>query len=89
MASDAHCGIVASIMNRIIVQLDDDLLSSLDRAAEADGVSRAAEVREAISWAMAERRRRAELDAVVSSYRDRPPEDLTLPPEFVQAAWPD
>ena len=76
-------------MQRIIVQLDDELLEALDRVAERDGASRSAEVRSAIVWALAERRRQEDLDAVVSSYRERPPEDLNVSLGSLSAAWPE
>lgn len=76
-------------MERIIVQVEDDLLAELDAVGAEEAVSRAALVRRAIALLLAERRRRRELDAVVASYRDEPPEDLVASADARRRAWPD
>lgn len=61
----------------------------IDEVADSEGASRAALVRDAIATALAERRRRQGLQAVVDSYATTPPEALTLPKRALRAAWPE
>lgn len=76
-------------MERIIVQVEAGVVAELDALATDEAVSRAALVRHAIALLLAERRRRRELDAVISSYRAHPPEELVAPRHAQQRAWPD
>jgi metal-responsive CopG/Arc/MetJ family transcriptional regulator len=77
-------------MNRIIIQIEDAALEELDSAAEEERVSRAAFVREAIVMALAERRRRRELQEIVDSYtRDPQEKDLLIPKDALRRAWPE
>lgn len=81
--------IVSDIMKRIIIQIEDDVLEELDEAAHEGAESRASFARRVIEAALAERRRRRELQRVVDSFRRRPPEDLTASKAAVRRAWPD
>lgn len=76
------------ILRRIIIQLEDETLAELDDAAEATDESRAAFIRRAVEDALAERRRRRELERFVASYRKKPPEDLTVSKQAIRRAWP-
>lgn len=76
-------------MKRIIIQVEDETLAELDEAAREEAESRASFARRAIEAALAERRRRRELQQVVDSFRSRPPEDLTPSKPAVRRAWPD
>jgi len=76
-------------MERIIVQMERDSLSELDRAASESHMSRAAFVRAAVEMVLAEGRRRKELQQVVDSYRASPPEDFSVSQELLRAAWPE
>ncbi len=76
-------------MKRIIIQVDEAILEELDRAAQDEAESRAGFVRRALEAALAERRRRRELERVVDSFRRRPPEDLTASKRAIRRAWPD
>ncbi|MGH7698472.1 MAG: hypothetical protein ACRENV_07340 [Candidatus Dormibacteria bacterium] len=76
-------------MQRIMIQIDEDVLALMDDAAATDGISRAALARQAITSALAERRRLRELQGVVDSYAAAPPEDLSLPGRTLQEAWPE
>jgi len=77
-------------MERIMIQLDSATLAELDEAAKRESVSRSALAREAIEMALAERRRRMELEQVRDSFRQRPQEDELLAPErALRKAWPD
>jgi hypothetical protein len=84
----ARSDIVNGIMKRIIIQMDEHSLSQLDDAAREESESRAAFARRAIQAALAERRRRQELEQVVKSFRRRPPEDLTASKAAIRRAWP-
>lgn len=81
--------IIFGIMKRIIIQVEDDTLAELDEAAHEGAESRASFARRAIEAALAERRRRRELQRVVDSFRRRSPEDLTSSKRAVRRAWPD
>lgn len=76
-------------MKRIIIQVETDTLAELDEASAEGSESRASFARRAIDTALAERRRRRELLQVVTSFQERPPEDLTVAKPAVQRAWPD
>jgi hypothetical protein len=84
-----RCDIIDGIMERIIVQIEPDSLAELDQAAGENNMSRAAFVRAAVDAVLAESRRRKELKQVADSYRNSPPEDLTLSRESLQAVWPE
>jgi len=75
-------------MERIIVQMEPDTISELDRAARENRMSRAAFVRASVEAVLAEGRRRKELKQVVDSYSASPPEDFTVSKETLQAVWP-
>ncbi len=75
-------------MKRIIIQVEEDTLAELDEAAREEAESRAGFARRAIEGALAERRRRRELEHVADSFRKRPPEDLTASKAAVRRAWP-
>lgn len=81
--------IIDGIMERIIVQIEPESLSELDRAARESHMSRAAFVRAAVEAVLAEGRRRKELQQVVDSYRSSPSEDFTISKESLQAIWPE
>lgn len=81
--------IIGGIMERIIIQMEPDSLSELDRAARESHMSRAAFVRAAVEAALAEGRRRKELNQVVDSYRSRPQEDFTVSGESLRSIWPE
>lgn len=72
-----------------MVQLDAADLEALDEAAREQGLSRAAVARQAITQALAERRRTRELDEVVEAYATRAPEALSQPRAALRKAWPD
>ncbi len=76
-------------MKRIIIQVEEETLAELDRAADEEDESRARFARRAIEAALAERRRRRELQQVVDSFQTRPPEDLTASRGAIRRAWPD
>jgi metal-responsive CopG/Arc/MetJ family transcriptional regulator len=76
-------------MERIIVQIEPDSLSELDKAARESHMSRAAFVRAAVEAVLAEGRRRKELNQVVDSYRALPQEDFTVSKESFQSIWPE
>lgn len=76
-------------MKRIIIQIADDTLAELDEAAHEEAESRASFARGAIEAALAERRRRSELQRVADSFRRRPAEDLAASKAAVRRAWPD
>lgn len=76
-------------MERIIVQMEPDALSELDRAASESHMSRAAFVRAAVEVVLAEGRRRKELQQVVSSYRASPPDDFSVSQQSLHAIWPE
>ena len=80
--------VINGIVKRIIIQLDEETLSQLDEAAGEGSESRAGFVRHAIQLALAERRRRRELDRIVESFTTVPPEDLTPAKAAVRKAWP-
>jgi metal-responsive CopG/Arc/MetJ family transcriptional regulator len=75
-------------MKRIIIQVDEAILAELDRAAQDDEDSRAGFARRAIEAALAERRRQQELNRVVESFAQRPPEELTASKKAIRRAWP-
>ncbi len=89
LAQGRSYDIMRGIMKRIIIQVEDDTLTELDEAAREEAESRASFARRAIEGALAERRRRRELEQVVQSFRRRPPEDLTGSKQAVRRAWPD
>jgi len=77
-------------MNRIIIQIEDAALAELDDAVREEGRSRAAFIREAVVMALAERRRRREIQQVIDSYKAKPAEDdLFLPREAIRRACPE
>jgi metal-responsive CopG/Arc/MetJ family transcriptional regulator len=76
-------------MKRIIIQVEEETLAELDEAARDEAVSRAGFARRAIESALAERRRRKELERVIDSFRKRPAEDLTPSKKAIRRAWPD
>jgi metal-responsive CopG/Arc/MetJ family transcriptional regulator len=77
-------------VNRIIIQIEDAALAELDDAASEERLSRAAFIREAVAMALAERRRRREIQEVIDSYTEHPQEkDLILPKEALRRAWPE
>jgi len=77
-------------MKRIIIQLDEADLRELDAEAKSERTSRAAFVREAVLQAIAERRRKRELQEIVDSYAEKPQEaDLIPPLEAIRQAWPE
>lgn len=84
-----RCDIIVGIMKRIIIQVGEATLAELDEAAREEAESRAGFARRAIEAALAERRRRRELQHVVDSFGKRPPEDLTASKEAIRRAWPD
>jgi metal-responsive CopG/Arc/MetJ family transcriptional regulator len=77
-------------VERIMVQLDPETLDELDEAAREASVSRSAAARQAIETALAERRRRLELEEVLHSFRRRPQEgDTPVPRKVQREAWPE
>ena len=76
-------------MERIIIQMESESLSALDRAARERHVSRSALVRASVEALLAEDRRRQELREVVDSYRASPAEDFTVSPETTLTVWPE
>ncbi len=75
-------------MKRIMVQVPDDLLAELNRAAKETDVSRAAFARRAIELALAERRRGRDYRAIIRSFETTPDEDLTVSKARIRQAWP-
>lgn len=76
-------------MERIIVQMERDTISELDRAARERQMSRAAFVRASVEAVLAEGRRAKELKQVVDSYGASPQEDFTVSKETLLAVWPE
>ena len=76
-------------MKRIIIQIDDEALAELDEAADEEEESRASFARRAIESALAERRRKRDLQRVVDSFRKKPPEEMTASKAALRRAWPD
>lgn len=70
------------------MQLEDEQVRGLDAAARELGVSRAAFVRALVDQALADNRRRAEVAAIVQSYRQTPPENHTASKRAMRRAWP-
>ncbi|MFL5797565.1 MAG: CopG family ribbon-helix-helix protein [Actinomycetota bacterium] len=76
-------------MERIVVQLDEGSLNELDEAAREASLSRSAVARQAIETALAERRRKIELQQVRDSFARQPQERQVVPPKAAQRrAWP-
>ena len=71
------------------MQLDGHQLARLDDLAGERGVSRAALVRDAVDLILAVDARDKEVAAIVRSYTEDPPEDLTADPATRRAAWSD
>lgn len=72
-----------------MIQLDAVTLAELDEAAGEASISRSALARRAIEEALAQWRRRRELDRVVDSFRRRPQEENLIAPRAVRRrAWP-
>jgi metal-responsive CopG/Arc/MetJ family transcriptional regulator len=76
-------------MERIIVQMEADSISELDKAARESQMSRAAFVRAAVEAVLADGRRGKELKQIVDSYRASPQEDFTVSKETLRAVWPE
>lgn len=72
-----------------MIQLPAESLSELDDAAQESRMSRAAFARAAIEEALADRRRRAELQQVIDAFTQSPPDDLAVPKRALRAAWPE
>lgn len=73
-----------------MIQLDEATLAELDEVAREASLSRSALARQAIEGALAERRRRRELQRVVDSFRRMPQEkDVIAPKAASRRAWPD
>ena len=73
-----------------MVQLDDATLRELDEAAREASVSRSAVARRAIETALAERRRKMELEQVRASFTRVPQEEELIAPKAARRrAWPE
>lgn len=70
------------------MQINDRDLEELDAMASAEGISRAAAVREAVERYLRDRRWAKASEDVIRSYTEDPPEDFGQSGEYLAKVWP-
>lgn len=75
-------------MKRVIVQIRECDLEELDAMASAEGISRAAAVREAVERYLRDRRWAKATEDVIRSYAEDPPEDFGQSRAYLSKVWP-
>jgi hypothetical protein len=84
-----HPAIIDAIVERIMVQVEQESLEALDEVAAKRGVSRSAVVRDFLCGALAEERRKSELAHVVNVLGRFPTDDDVVVPALARrSAWP-